>query len=72
MNEVYKVRGMTCEGCANGIKENLESNDYIISANVNLDEEKVYIEADRNFSISELNSLIDNLGKYKIFKESFM
>ena len=43
MNEVYKVRGMTCEGCANGIKENLESNDYIISANVNLDEEKVYI-----------------------------
>ena len=31
MNEVYKVRGMTCEGCANGIKENLESNDYIIS-----------------------------------------
>ena len=71
MNEVYKVRGMTCEGCANGIKENLESNDYIISANVNLDEEKVYIEADRNFSISELNSLIDNLGEYKIFKESF-
>ena len=71
MNDVYKVRGMTCEGCANGIKENLESNDYIISANVNLDEEKVYIEADRNFSISELNSLIDNLGEYKIFKESF-
>ena len=52
MNEVYKVRGMTCEGCANGIKENLESNDYIISANVNLDEEKVYIESDKNFSIS--------------------
>ena len=72
MNEVYKVRGMTCEGCANGIKENLESNEYIISANVNLDEEKVYIEADRNFSISELNSLIDNLGEYKIFKESFI
>ena len=71
MNEVYKVRGMTCEGCANGIKENLESNDYIISANVNLDEEKVYIESDKNFSISELNSLIDNLGEYKIFKESF-
>ena len=27
MKEIYKVRGMTCDGCANSIKENLES-DY--------------------------------------------
>lgn len=71
MKDIYKVRGMTCDGCAESIKENLESSDFIISANVNLNEEKVYIEANRNFSLSEANSLIDNLGEYKIFKESF-
>ena len=72
MKAIYKVRGMTCDGCAESIKENLESSDFIISANVNLNKEKVYIEANRNFSLSEANSLIDNLGEYKIFKESFI
>ena len=69
MKEVYKVRGMTCEGCANSIKETLESNEFISSANISLQDENINIVSDKNFTLIELNSLIDNLGEYKIYEE---
>ena len=69
MKEVYKVRGMTCEGCANSIKETLESNEFISSANISLQDENINIISDKNFTLIELNSLIDNLGEYKIYEE---
>ena len=69
MKEVYKVRGMTCEGCANSIKETLESNEFISSANISLQNENINIISDKKFTLLELNSLIDNLGEYKIYEE---
>ena len=69
MKDVYKVRGMTCEGCANSIKETLESNEFISSANISLQNENINIISDKKFTMLELNSLIDNLGEYKIYEE---
>jgi len=60
---------MTCEGCANSIKETLESNEFISSANISLQDENINIISDKNFTLIELNSLIDNLGEYKIYEE---
>ena len=71
MNEVFKVSGMTCDGCANSIKEVLESNKFISSVNINLEDENINISSDKNFAVNELNSLIENLGKYKIYEEKF-
>ena len=69
MKDVYKVRGMTCEGCANSIKETLESNEFISSANISLQNENINIISDKKFTMLELNSLINNLGEYKIYEE---
>ena len=71
MKEVFKVSGMTCDGCANSIKEALELNKFISSVNINLEDENINISSDKNFTINELNSLIENLGKYKIYEEKF-
>ena len=71
MNEVFKVSGMTCDGCANSIKEALELNKFISSVNINLEDENININSDKNFTVNELNSLIEKLGKYKIYEEKF-
>ena len=71
MNEVFKVSGMTCDGCANSIKEALELNKFISSVNINLKDENININSDKNFTVNELNSLIEKLGKYKIYEEKF-
>ena len=71
MKEVFKVSGITCDGCANSIKEALELNKFISSVNINLEDENINISSDKNFTINELNSLIENLGKYKIYEEKF-
>ena len=70
MNEVYKVSGMTCDGCANSIKEALELNNLISSVNISLENENINISSDKSFTVNELNSLIDNLGNYKIYEEN--
>ena len=70
MNEVYKVSGMTCDGCANSIKEALESNKLISSVNISLENENINISSDKSFTVNELNSLIENLGNYKIYEEN--
>ena len=71
MNEVFKVSGMTCDGCVNSIKEALELNKFISSVNINLEDENININSDKNFTVNELNSLIEKLGKYKIYEEKF-
>ena len=70
MNEVYKVSGMTCDGCANSIKETLELNNLISSVNISLENENINISSDKSFTVNELNSLIENLGNYKIYEEN--
>ena len=70
MNEVYKVSGMTCDGCANSIKEALELNNLISSVNISLENENINVSSDKSFTVNELNSLIENLGNYKIYEEN--
>ena len=70
MNEVYKVSGMTCDGCANSIKEALELNKLISSVNISLENENINVSSDKSFTVNELNSLIENLGNYKIYEEN--
>ena len=51
MNEVYKVSGMTCDGCANSIKEALELNNLISSVNISLENENININSDKSFTV---------------------
>ena len=45
-------------------------NKFISSVNINLEDENININSDKNFKVNELNSLIENLGNYKIYEEN--
>ena len=52
MNEVYKVSGMTCDSCANSIKETLELNKFISYVNISLEDENINISSDKSFTVN--------------------
>ena len=66
MQAVYKVEGMTCQGCADNIQNGLNNQSFINKANVSLQESKLTIDSDSTLDINSLNSIVSTLGNYKI------
>jgi len=66
MQAVYKVDGMTCQGCADNIQNGLNNQSFINKANVSLQESKLTIDSDSTLDINSLNSIVSTLGNYKI------
>ncbi len=71
MKEIYKVTGMTCQGCADSISKAISSDPYIHNVNVDLENNKLYLESNKKVSLNELNLIIKSLENYKIINESF-
>ena len=40
MQAIYKVEGMTCQGCADNIQSGLKNQSFVTKANVSLQESK--------------------------------
>ena len=70
LKEIYKVSGMTCQGCADNIQEALSSQAFTVSAEVDLESKKLYLETSKNTSLNEINSLIIKIGNYKIINNN--
>ena len=66
MQAIYKVEGMTCQGCADNIQSGLNNQSFVTKANVSLQESKLTIEADSGIDINSLNSIVTTLGNYKL------
>ena len=66
MQAIYKVEGMTCQGCADNIQSGLNNQSFVTKANVSLQESKLTIEADSGININSLNSIVTTLGNYKL------
>ena len=66
MQAIYKVEGMTCQGCADNIQSGLKNQSFVTKANVSLQESKLTIEADSGIDINSLNSIVTTLGNYKL------
>ena len=66
MQAIYKVEGMTCQGCADNIQNGLSNQSFVTKANVSLEESKLTIEADSGIDINSLNSIVTTLGNYKL------
>ena len=66
MQAIYKVEGMTCQGCADNIQNGLNNQSFVTKANVSLQESKLTIEADSGIDINSLNSIVTTLGNYKL------
>lgn len=72
MNRVYKITGMTCQGCADGIQNALSSEHSINYVNVDLGSSSLDIKTSENVSLNDLNLFIKDLGNYKIINNSFL
>ena len=72
MNKVYKITGMTCQRCADGIQSALSSQHSINYVNVDLESSSLDINTSENVSLNDLNLFIKDLGNYKIINNSFL
>ena len=56
------VKGMKCSNCSTNLERKLEKYNGILSVNVNLITEKLFISVEENFNNDNLNDYISNLG----------
>ena len=67
-SSTFKIRGMTCQGCANTIQEGLSTNSDIDSAKVVLETNELTITSNQQMSVQQVDSLLSNLGNYSVVK----
>ena len=63
---VYKVEGMTCQACADTIEAGIKTNLGVLLAHVSLEKKELRIQSDTIFEINHINSVVTNLGDYRI------
>ena len=66
MQYLFKLEGMTCQGCADTIQNGMNEQSFINNAEVSLKEETLEITSDNDLDIRSLNSVISVLGNYKV------
>lgn len=65
MKTIIKVDGMSCNHCANKIKESLESILGVKEVSVNIDLKEVVILSDKELDMDSIKEKIESLG-YKV------
>ena len=64
MQKIYKVSGMTCEGCSKTVSQKLEKVEGVNKAIVDLAKSQVEIKTDRGIPLEELKNAL--LPKYEL------
>ena len=67
-SSIFRIHGMTCQGCANTIQEGLSTNPDINSAKVVLETNELTITSNQQMSVQQVDSLLSNLGNYSVIK----
>lgn len=67
VKKIIKVEGMSCEHCANKVKEALLKIQNVKSVSVNLKKQEVTIKSLNDISDSEIKNIIENLD-YKFLR----
>ncbi len=63
---IFRIDGMTCDGCVATIKTKLEMEEDISEAIVTLIDSKLELVSTKNFKISQLNSILSTVGSYTV------
>ena len=61
-SNIFRIDGMTCDGCVATIKTKLEMEEDISEAIVTLIDSKLELVSTKNFKISQLNSILSTVG----------
>ena len=65
-SNIFRIDGMTCDGCVATIKTKLEMEEDISEAIVTLIDSKLELVSTKNFKISQLNSILSTVGSYTV------
>ena len=66
MKGIFKIAGMTCQGCANTIENGLKNDPNIIMATVSLDDMELTTQSTIPLDDKYVDSIISSLGNYKV------
>ena len=69
MITVFKIHGMTCQGCADKIEGTFISNAKITSAKVSLDKNELTIDSFENFDSHQIESILSSIGNYGLIQD---
>ena len=70
MKAVFKINGMTCQGCADTIEKGLRGNSSINMAIVSLENNELTIESNQHLSSEQIDSILSSFGNYSVVKDN--
>lgn len=62
MKHIYKIHGMTCDGCRGHVEETLKKMEGVKSASVDLDKAEAVVEMGRHIGIEEFQKALEKDG----------
>ena len=65
---IYKIKGMTCDGCVSTIKTKLELEIDISEAIIDLETENLELLSDKIYTPDQLTKIISSVGNYSILE----
>jgi len=66
MENIYQVRGMTCQGCADTIESGIAASLKVQSATIALEKSQLTIVSDVSYDESSIDTILSGLGNYRI------
>ncbi len=66
MKKEYELKGMSCGGCLNTVKNALLQNHDIEEIELHLNPQKVVLTMDKAIDVSELQAQLSKAGRYTI------
>ena len=70
LTNIFEIKGMTCEGCVQTIKNKLELENEIIEANITLNESKLILISKKDYKAKDLDKIIKNVGSYSFHNKN--
>lgn len=68
MKKTFEVTGMTCNHCVHSVQRLLQSMDEVTDVRVSLEPPQATIEADKDYSLDELNAQLAAHSNYRVEK----
>jgi|TARA_B110000263_G_scaffold141741_1_gene123046 copper chaperone CopZ len=70
LKNTYEIKGMTCDGCVQTIKNKLELENDIIEANISLNESKIILISKKDYKSKDLDKITKNVGSYSFHNKN--
>tara|TARA_Y100000758_G_C15994436_1_gene401733 strand:- start:174 stop:896 length:723 start_codon:yes stop_codon:yes gene_type:complete len=70
MEFVFKITGMTCQGCADTIEKSFANNSKVLVSKVSFENNELTIESNETFTTEQIDQILSRMGNYSVKKKS--